>query len=68
MELLVTLALACALFSEVYPLECYECIATANGSCTQTQKTCPASQTKCGSATSTFSAGEVERQIHARIL
>ncbi|KAJ8332761.1 hypothetical protein SKAU_G00416570 [Synaphobranchus kaupii] len=62
MKLLVTLALACALFSKVYPLDCYECIPTGPGSCSQTTKTCPASQTKCGSVTVVVSAGTTQTE------
>ncbi|KAJ8332772.1 hypothetical protein SKAU_G00416680 [Synaphobranchus kaupii] len=57
MKLLVTLALACALFSKVYPLDCYECNTTGPGPCSQTTKTCPPSQTRCSSGTVVLSAG-----------
>ncbi|KAJ8282985.1 hypothetical protein COCON_G00055040 [Conger conger] len=57
MKLLVTIALTCALFSKAYPLDCYECVATSTGPCSQTTKTCPASQTKCASATAAITAG-----------
>ncbi|KAJ8378948.1 hypothetical protein AAFF_G00233130 [Aldrovandia affinis] len=63
MKLLVTLALACALFSKVYPLQCYECIPTVFTPCTQT---CPASQTKCGSVTVVTYVGSSPTKIRAK--
>ncbi|KAJ8332780.1 hypothetical protein SKAU_G00416760 [Synaphobranchus kaupii] len=62
MELLVTLVLACALFSKVYPLDCHECIPTGPGPCSQTINTCEASQTKCASATAEISAGTTQTE------
>ncbi|KAJ8332779.1 hypothetical protein SKAU_G00416750 [Synaphobranchus kaupii] len=66
MKLLVTLALACALFSKVYPLDCYECKPTGPGPCSQTTKTCPASQTKCSSGTVVVSAGEILTELRRK--
>ncbi|KAJ8332756.1 hypothetical protein SKAU_G00416520 [Synaphobranchus kaupii] len=66
MKLLVTLALACALFSKVYPLDCYECKPTGAGPCSQTTKTCPASQTECGSGTVVLSAGEILTELRGK--
>ncbi|KAG7469211.1 hypothetical protein MATL_G00126430 [Megalops atlanticus] len=57
MELLISLLFVCALISKAYPLQCYQCIPTGLGSCMQTQETCPASQTKCGSLTAVVYAG-----------
>ncbi|XP_036393955.1 urokinase plasminogen activator surface receptor-like [Megalops cyprinoides] len=51
MELLISLLFVCALISKAYPLQCNQCIPTGVGSCTQTQETCPAFQTRCGSVT-----------------
>ncbi|KAJ8343409.1 hypothetical protein SKAU_G00307380 [Synaphobranchus kaupii] len=64
MKLLVTLALACALFSKVYPLECKECIL---GTCLQpTTKPCPASQTKCTSATIELYLGPTQTKLSVK--
>ncbi|XP_061111476.1 phospholipase A2 inhibitor NAI-like [Conger conger] len=54
---LVTIALTCALFSKAYPLDCFECIPTGIGSCSQMTKTCPASETKCASVTVAVTTG-----------
>ncbi|XP_035259875.1 lymphocyte antigen 6A-2/6E-1-like [Anguilla anguilla] len=59
MKPLVTLALACALFSGVYALDCYECLLTATETClSDATKTCPASQTNCNSATVAVYVGD----------
>ncbi|XP_029105375.1 urokinase plasminogen activator surface receptor-like [Scleropages formosus] len=57
MKLLLQVILTCAAFSKGYPLNCYECIPGSNGKCTETTKTCPSDQTKCGSMTTTVYIG-----------
>ncbi|KAG5856155.1 hypothetical protein ANANG_G00005030 [Anguilla anguilla] len=66
MKPLVTLALACALFSGVYALNCYECLPTGIGTCTDTTKTCPASQTNCGSMTAVVYVGDTPTTIKGK--
>ncbi|XP_061073324.1 ly6/PLAUR domain-containing protein 3-like [Conger conger] len=57
---LVTIALTCALISKAYPLDCFECVATGTGPCSQTTKTCQGNQTKCASFTAAFTEGGIQ--------
>ncbi|XP_036448317.1 urokinase plasminogen activator surface receptor-like [Colossoma macropomum] len=63
MKLQLTLVLICVLFPKALTLNCYQCIPSASGTCTDTQTTCT---DQCGSATAVVTIGGVQQQVSTK--